>query len=613
MFTNLADFPKEKDDFRQKLLDIHNRPLPDNDKERLKEEAKEAFKMQIRQYLPLALEVIKELFNVQYSLLKVGKDYDANFRVVETSIRKTKPELLADIENFKTQAALKSLTGEQLQKFNLAMDVLMTYTDDAADTIDEDRIHGLENAKVVASSIIEAPSHDNPANAPAATTPQTNFNPYADQPIVVDEGFNHAEEGKKMIDDPFASLYGEETKAQDIPTEENRKTFIRDYIPDDDGPISPIVGGIDYGDSVNMGMQQPMMPGMNPNGMDPSMAIFNNPMGMQQPMMPMQGNMNYGQPVNPQMGMNQTMVGGMQQQGMQQPMANGVQPMYQGVQNQPVDNSQTGTPLNNGYPVNGVAEANPAVPLEGTNVGTPTPIELENQQAETLNLERSRTDKRFIISKLLTGFIRIPFLVALAVGVAVLVMFVLQKAELDLKLEEALGEYYQWAMGALVVITCFITASSILGPVSRKTKYVGKYMIASLSIFSGLFYTFILLESTLTEKFKDVMTDNLITTISIFCYMIGAFCMLGSFFSSESDGRVKMNIFEKIGIFWNLYTLFLPTVSFVCEYFKVTEVSEKINLFYDYPAGVIVAISFALTILIIVMNVVEEIKARRNV
>ena len=89
--------------------------------------------------------------------------------------------------------------------------------------------------------------------------------------------------------------------------------------------------------------------------------------------------------------------------------------------------------------------------------------------------------------------------------------------------------------------------------------------------------------------------------------------MLGTFFSSDSDGKLKMNPFEKLGILWNLYVILIPTISRVCAYFKVKEVPEKINLFYDYPVGIIIAISFVLATLMVGMNVIEEMKARRKV
>ncbi len=598
MFTaNLATFPQEKDNFRQKLLDISNRQIPDSEKEKQKEEAKEAFEAQVRQYLPSALGVIKELFNVQYSIHKVGKDYDANFHVVETNLRKTKPEVLADIENFKSQASYQSLTEEQLQRFNLAIDVLTTYTADAEETEDQSKNIGLQNAKVVASSIIEVPSRENNAFTPApAETPQVNFNPYANQPIMVDEGFNNPQEGKKMIDDPFASLYGEGVVGGNVETEESKKTFIQDYNPDDNG-ITPGFGGNMYENTngiegffqtSDMSIEQPSIIPLNPSintGMDMNASY-------QQPMMPV-SNMGYNEPMNTQSTFNQPMTPQpvMQPMMQQTPTMNMNPPMYQGVTSDPM-NGYTNTPNDTG--------------VSTSNLPNPP-------QEEQVLLERSRTDKMYIVSKLLTGFIRMPVLSAFAIGMAFLVLFVIQRAELESRVVEVLGEYYTWTVAGLVGITCFITASSILGPVSRKTKYVGKYMMTSLTIFAGLFYLFIALSPTFIEKFPKVVTDDFVAIVSIFCYLIGSLSMLGTFFSSDSDGKLKMNPFEKLGILWNLYVILIPTISRVCAYFKVKEVPEKINLFYDYPVGIIIAISFVLATLMVGMNVIEEMKARRKV
>ncbi len=155
MFVNLELFPSEKEKYYQIVEDIQSTSKNEMDKERRLADAEVKYKGQVRKYLPSALDVIKTVFGYQYSIYKVGKDFNASFEVIETNVRKTKSEIEAEMNQLKTEMAGMSLTEQQIHKVELAMDVLITYNEDAKDINDIKRDNYFNRAKVVASSIIE--------------------------------------------------------------------------------------------------------------------------------------------------------------------------------------------------------------------------------------------------------------------------------------------------------------------------------------------------------------------------------------------------------------------------------------------------------------------------
>jgi hypothetical protein len=220
MFVELEVFIKEKEDYQQKINEINETTKDEEEiKKKITEEA-EKYKGQVRKHLPSALNVIKNTFSIDYSIYKVGKDFNSEFKVVETNVRKTKPEVIAEMNEFKLKADGMNLSESDMNKLILAMDVFLTYSEDAEETIDENKEDYLSHAKITTSSIVVPTSRANNAfepvndelqHNPYANQPlvnsEVNPNPYANQPVV-NTGFKDASyDNKALLVDPFASIY----------------------------------------------------------------------------------------------------------------------------------------------------------------------------------------------------------------------------------------------------------------------------------------------------------------------------------------------------------------------------------------------------------------------
>ncbi len=186
MFVDLNEFIKEKEEFLKEivLLDINN--VEDTKEVKEREELKNAFKDKIRKYIPTCLNHINTMFNIKYSIYKVGKDFDSSFNVIETNVKKTKEDITNELNYY-----LSITTNDEasIEKLHLVMDILTTYVDDE---INEERERALNNGPVKSSSIIttvpvmqiKENNMDNPST-------QFNYNPYAGQAYGVESGISN--------------------------------------------------------------------------------------------------------------------------------------------------------------------------------------------------------------------------------------------------------------------------------------------------------------------------------------------------------------------------------------------------------------------------------------
>ncbi len=703
MFTNLELFTQDKSVYKQSLVELESQPLNDLEKNNRKVELEENFKAKVRKYLPSALDVLKNTFQVQYSIYKVGKDFDANFHVVETNVRKTKQEVIADMEQFKSMAASMTLTNDQIMKINLAMDVLLTYSEDAAETTDVTKDSALEHSKVMASSIVAAPTRENNAFTPAPSETPVNFNPYANQPIVVDNGFKNPESYTESIVDPFKSLYGDSSTGGMTPVEqpmeehksfitepiEEHKAFFSDPVPNDSTPVpnnnpssdlsifgvsSPMrentVPSMMNNNSMNMAEQSSPMGVVMMPSMNVGTSLSNNGMGMpisSPAPIEMNNNSNFSMNYNsnmmdngngmasnpyPNSGMNFSnhemnnmgMVNDMNMpngnmMGSNMGMPNTMNMSNMGMtnnmnmpngnmmgNNMNMENNQMGNNMgmnNRNMPNPGMNPQNNGYPNGNNNFqnGVSLPEEYNSQGTALLgDTERARIDNRYIISKLITGALTIPLAVILTTVISIAVVYGLDKTGLSVKLAENFGDYVTWIAVAMIVVMSFIASSSVLDPVAKKTRYVGKYMSAALCVYSGVLFLLIrYLPEILSHFVKDSLSGLFTLTIyvglfTIYGFLIGTFLILGAFLRTESDGRVKKNIFEILGTLWSLYTLFIPTVLIALTMFKVEDIVSKVAVIYDYSNAfwIIVIVSFLLPVPICLMNFMEERKARRG-
>ena len=187
MFTDIKLFEIDKQKFYEELRELNESGDSEIEKKNL--EIKSKFKDKIRKYLPTCLNIINTNFNCKFSLYKVGNDYDANFKVIETNVKKDKSEVESELQNLKNSININSLSNSTREQIDLAIEILTTYVDDSG--IPKIIDPYLQSAKPVASSIIN--------NTPMMSTERVEqrnieeqnsniqYNPYADMPVNLNE------------------------------------------------------------------------------------------------------------------------------------------------------------------------------------------------------------------------------------------------------------------------------------------------------------------------------------------------------------------------------------------------------------------------------------------
>ncbi len=615
MFTNLSIFPQEKETYHQTVQEIMNTVTDEEERNKKLEEAQEKFKGQVRKYLPSALDVIKTTFQCQYSIYKVGKDFDANFHVVETNVRKSKSEVLAEMEQLKAQAASMTLNNEQITKINLAMDVLLTYSDDVEEEKDETRTFALEKSKVIASSIVETPTRENNAFEPAPADVQPNFNPYANQPVVLEDGFSRPSYDDKGISNPFASLYGETPSTPQPSTNAPVENPSLNNNNNNTGDLSIFGVGPTSGETANYTFVPPTpTPTASPSPMEPNMVsqpmpngMMNNSsnMGMMTPQNYMSSSPMMGQSMMSQPGMmNQPM---MNQQGMMTPMMapmnNGMNPMMNGMPN----TGMMGQPMMGQTPQN--------MPQNSVQQGVP----LDRRPLKDPNNE---VDKDTTSSRILSGLVQMPLTWLIISVLSCAVMIVLSKTGLLTKITDFFGDFYPWILRVMFCVIAFLGASSFVDLVASKTKQVFKYMVAALCLFVGMYYAVTLAAPHVIPSIFSALDLELVlystlyyTLSTLYGCLIGTLALFGSILRNETNPNVRMNLFEWVGVLWLLYALVIPTIESVMAIFSQESLLESIAFLYDYAHSneIIMGVSFVLPILMFILNAFSKRKVRSSV
>lgn len=194
MMTDIKLYEIDKEKYYNELNELNE--SGDTDIEKKTKEINDKFRDKIRKYLPTCLNIINTNFNCKFSLYKVGNDYDANFRVIETNIKKEKEEVETELQNLKNSIDFNSLSSGTKEQIDLAIEILTTYVDDGTQSMNS----YLQSAKPVASSII--------SNIPMMSTERIEqrnndeqssniqYNPYADTPVNFNENQTAATVGK---------------------------------------------------------------------------------------------------------------------------------------------------------------------------------------------------------------------------------------------------------------------------------------------------------------------------------------------------------------------------------------------------------------------------------
>lgn len=181
MFADINLFKLDQKKFYEELKELNE--ITDDTKDKKIKEANDKFRDKIRKYLPTCLNIINTNFGCQYSLYKVGKDFDANFKVIETNVKKTRDEVENELNGYKTLPNYNSLSSSTKEQIELACEILTTYVDDSYGT-DISKLTYLEHAKATTSSIVNnIPRMSAEALDSAEVKDEIQYNPYANEPV----------------------------------------------------------------------------------------------------------------------------------------------------------------------------------------------------------------------------------------------------------------------------------------------------------------------------------------------------------------------------------------------------------------------------------------------
>ena len=191
MFTDINLFKIDQQKFYEELKELNE--IDDDSKDKNVKELNDKFRDKIRKYLPTCLNIINTNFKCQYSLYKVGKDFDASFKVIETNVKKTRDEVENELNYYKNMSNYNNMDESTKEQIELACEILITYVDDSYGK-DINKLVFLERAKAKTSSIINnVPRMSPEALSNNEVQEEIQYNPYANQPVNLDNEFTGSE------------------------------------------------------------------------------------------------------------------------------------------------------------------------------------------------------------------------------------------------------------------------------------------------------------------------------------------------------------------------------------------------------------------------------------
>ena len=209
MFVDLDSFNSEKAQYNQRVADLKGRITDPAILARNLEEERLKFKGITRKFLSVAINVLKEIFNVDYSLYKIGRDVDANFKTIETTVQKTQTEIANELNVYIRQANSMNLDAATSNKLVIAIDIIMSYVDDVAVEEDDNKAFYLNHSKITASSLdLPVTKKENVVVQP---TQEIQHNPYSNKPVELTNSqvVPQVQTSNEPLVNPFAGLYGE--------------------------------------------------------------------------------------------------------------------------------------------------------------------------------------------------------------------------------------------------------------------------------------------------------------------------------------------------------------------------------------------------------------------
>lgn len=544
MFVELELFKRDKEVYNQSIKEINDTSQNEEELQKKIEEANEKFKSQVRRYLPSALNIIKTIFQCEYSIYKIGKDFNSEFKVVETNVRKTKPEVIAEMNEFKLKAETMNLTEQDINKINIAMDILLTYSEDALEQPDELKEDYMKHAKITTSSIVNTTSRVNNAFAP--TSNEIQHNPYANQEInnssyanqQISTGFKNDDyDAKPLLVDPFASLYN-----GTVPAVESN-TLIQDNF------------GIGQ-DFINQSQEISMH---GASAMTPQTLQSNPTLDL----------------------LNESTI--------QTAMA----PQTQ-LQN--IDFAVPSVNANMSYGDNNT--------FIQTNNAQTTTLQKSNQDAGW-KIKNQKDEKSTLLLKILSGVLISILSVTIAI---LMIFLLEQSFVVDLfdriNNDIIINIIFILITSILSIIFGFI----IIGISRLRTRYIGKFLVLPSMLTSSFMMFLLqiieLLEDIIDKPlYKYYETSRLTIMFFIFFLFIRAL-----FRKKEKSGRIKWNIVEKISFITLIYIIFIPLIFTVLNLFKVDLLSNHLKYIYDFDNSnyIIGGVAIILSLIMIILNKKED-------
>lgn len=586
MFVDLNSFSIEKEQYNQRVAELKGRVTDPAILARNIEEERLKFKGITRKYLASAIAVLKDVLNVDYSLYKVGRDVDANFKTIETTVQKTQTEIANELNVYIKQANSMNLDAATSNKVALAINVIMSYVDDVAVDEDDNKAFYLKHSKITASSLdlpvtkkenvsvepVQEIQHNPYANKPVDLTSQPT--PMVQQPLAASE----------PLVNPFAGLYGEPV-SNNIPTQQ------------------PIVSSLETASVVNAADV------FGAAAIAPTVVAtpqVTNQQFIGQTVLPQQT----VQPMTPQVPLSQPV--------QQQVYGQSAQPTY-GQMVQPTSAQPTYGQMvqpASVQPTYGqtVPMVQPTAPINNVTVN-------DNKQ-ESLNdaIPDKVKDKGIFVEKNVVLFQIISAL--LLPLIATLAAFVMQKVFEFQIVRDFLGDMpttLQTMSTYIIVITlCVIFGGPILSLAKKRTRYLERFLVAPvlLSIPIMTLYIEHVPELLNSVDLAIMMVLGLALYIPFITILfISAFASL----NMENVEAIKWNIFEKVGMVLVIYHFIIPTIFIVLGTLNITLFDEVYSVMYftdsdsELISNVLTAVNVIIPLLIMIVRTFQNRKRVHSV
>lgn len=573
MFVDLNSFSIEKEQYNQRVAELKGRVTDPAILARNIEEERLKFKGITRKYLASAIAVLKDVLNVDYSLYKVGRDVDANFKTIETTVQKTQTEIANELNVYIKQANSMNLDAATSNKVALAINVIMSYVDDVAVDVDDNKDFYLKHSKITASSLdLPVTKKENVSVEPVQ---EIQHNPYANKPVdltsqptpMVQQPLSASE----PLVNPFAGLYGEPV-SNNIPTQQpivsSLETASVVNAADVFGAavIAPTVVATPQATNQQF-IGQTVLPQQTVQSMTPQVPLSQ----------PVQQQV-YGQSAQPTYAQ------------MVQPAS--VQPTY----GQTVPMVQPTAPINN--------------------------VAVNDNKQEALNdaIPDKVKDKGIFVEKNVVLFQIISAL--LLPLIATLAAFVIQKVFEFQIVRDFLGDMpttLQTMSTYIIVITlCVIFGGPILSLAKKRTRCLERFLVAPVLLSIPIMTLYI---EHVPELLNSVdLAMMMVLGMALYIPFI-TILFISSFASlnMENVEAIKWNIFEKVGMVLVIYHFIIPTIFIVLGTLNITLFDEVYSVMYftdsdsELISNVLTAVNVIIPLLIMIVRTFQNRKRVHSV